>query len=712
MFLVVVVLVALIGAAWLVRVYALPGVVESRLSEAIGVRVRVADAGPTFFPLRLLVSGVRLGLDEPPVASAARVYFDLNLAAWFGGRVDDARIEVWAPRISVERNARALLPDVLLRLAGTRTEAAPRVESLLLDELHVEREDAPPLIVSGFRLTDVEFAAAGDSGVSIGGELSVVTSTGRLVIDIGTSGAAPTLLVGAELDDVSLAVLARDPRARVSGRASGRIWYERDWSPRASETLVGGDLIVEDLVVESPTGDRLTARRMGLDGVRIAPDRREVELDAIDADTIEFPASGEGWADWHLRVKAVRLADARWADPWIDPPFVVDLLVASGIDTAEGAVSVEVDASIGEGEVRIVGEREGGPGRFEVRLEGAPLPALLARSLGDVFVVDGVLDADLRLEGPPGLSGSGAVEVKNLEMIVRDIGREDAPLLKIESARLDAEHLSVSPARVRLRHGVFAEPELWLRRDHDGLAFERALQASGAGAPSPLRRLQRAVAEVLGESRVPSTISPPVGLRFSDGEVHLVDATVTPAFRLRLRGANAVVHGPAGTDGPLHLGVEARGALRSRYSLYGDSSTRGVSAWLSISGARLRDFDAYLQHWTGYAANEGRIDVGGRARLRPDPAAEVSVSFRDVELVKAGDDGEVEHLLGAPLPRIVERLEGQDGHGALRLELRGREGAALDGFAEAVPNALRRAVDAALAPVASGASGEGGAEAP
>lgn len=711
-FLVAVVFVALLGAAWVVRSYMLPGVVASRLSEALGVRVRVDDAAPTFFPLRLLASGVRLGPDDPAAASAARVYIEVNPAAWLGGRVDDLRIEVWGPRVSVERNARDLLPEVLMRLGAMDPEAAPRVESLLFDELRVERDGAPPLSVSGFRVTDVAFAEAGTSGVSLGGELAVGTSTGRLVVDVGTSGPAPTVLVGAELDDVSLAVLARDPRARVAGRASGRIWYERDWAPQASETLVGGDLVVEDLAVESPDGDRLTARRLALDGVRIAPARYEAELAALDADTVEFPDSTGGLAGWRLRVKAARVADARWADPWIDPPLVLDLLVASDVDIEEGLGSVEVDGSIGEGTVRVVAERDAGPGRFEVQVESVPLPALFARSLGDVAVVHGALDADLLLEGPPGLSGSGVVEVTALETIVRDIGPEAVPLLKVARARLDAEHLSVSPLRVRLRHGVIEEPEIWLRWDEDGLAAERAFAAPLAASASPLVWLQRALLDSFGDSPFPRRISPPAGLRFRDGEVHVVDASVTPTFRLRLRRANAVVHGPAGTDGPLHLRAEARGALRSRYSLYGDSSTRGVSAWFSVAGARLRDFDAYLQHWTGYVANEGRVEIGARARLRPDPAAEVSVSFRAVELAQRGEDGEVERLLGAPLPAIVRRLEGEDGQGALRLELRGREGEPVYGFAAAFPTAFRRAVDAALLPEASGGSENGGAKIP
>ncbi len=695
--------VGLAGAFWLLFSLALPRAVQSALSGALGVPVYVAGVRPTWPPLRLRLSGVRVGPEPSPVAKAARVYIHAGLGAWLGGDTRAARLEVWGPQVHLSSDGADTAAGILRRMGRLAAEDGKwGIASILIDEVRIHRDGASPLVVSGFGLSAVELARRADGLVSITADLGVMNATGRLVADVEFVDDAPQLLLGAEIDEVSLSVLVRSREWRLGGRASGRVWYECGWAKESSAPLAGGEILGRDVSLEV-SGERLLwTRQLRVDALSVDSRARRVDIGRVEAAGVELaPTLASGNTDgesppWTWRVDSAQVDHAQWVPPPRGPPFILERLELRKVASSSATGELEMRATYAGGRVVVDMNRptKQAPGAAHLRVEGVPLERLLDGRLGEAVATAGVIDADLDLQGPPGLSGRGVIELRNAAVALRR-GGEDRPLVHVGSARFEADHLSFFPRRVRLRRAVVSEPRVWLRRDSSGIELLELLEAGFPESSSLLDSLYRALGEVLGEAPVPTTSSPPLGIRVSDGGIEVMDATVVPEFRLRLRRVQGLIDGPAGTAGPLFLRAEARGPLRSRFELTGDTSTRGVAGTFSIADGRLRDFDSYFQEFSGYQVDAGRIDLVARARLRPLAAADIDLGFEKIELRETGDGDALLRVLGAPLPEVVSRLEGGSGRGRLSIQLQGDPDAPGYGFSSGLSDALRDAVDLA-----------------
>lgn len=696
--------VLLVGVAWLTVSVLVPWAVGSSWTDALGVPVTVARVRPVLFPLRLQATGVTLGEADDRTASAARVYVASNLGAWFGLPTERLDIEVWGPRVRAGAGAERMARSFVERLSAQDEDSSLEVSSLRVDEVTVDRGAEPAVHIAGFQLSDLRVDPSGEGGASATAELSVMSGTGRVVAEIARAAEGPTLLVGVDVDDVSLTILARVSELHLEGRARGRLWYEADWVAAESGSF-GGSFTVEDLVVETAPRERVAMGRLEVDGLRVDPSG-EVEIEALDADRVSLPPTallgelGGAAPDGTVRIGAARIANVELDPAPRELPLRADLVVLGDLDTAAGTGTLELDGRLGDGTFRISGERlnpsRPGQGRFVSR--SLPIAPLFAGRLGRVRVTEGVLDADLVLVAAPGLRGAGEIVVRSVAGEVEDLA-EPRPLFEVSEVDLDVELVSLHPARLRLRQGRIVDPELWVRRGEDGFEVVAALRGDGSpDAPSFAERLDRRLGEALGESPVPRSAAPPAGVRLSGGEIHFQDQTVDPPFRMRVRKLEALVHGPAGVDGPLFFAAEGKGSLRSRFSIAAESSARSVTLTASADDASLSDFDAYVEHWTGHVARAGLLSLEARARFRPDPAALLGVRFQGVELAETGQPDLLQPILGAPLRELVGRLEaGGDGTGHLTLEIPGEADTPLYGFAQDFGAALRSAVDRALA---------------
>lgn len=688
--------VVLAAIAWGTFAVLIPRAVASSWSAALGVPVVVTWARPAFSPLRLRASGVAIGTGEGSVASAARVDVEANFSAWLGGDAAFLSVEIAGPRMRLGAAAKKLGARAVDHLS--REHAGTGVVNLQLrvDDVVLERRDGRSVSVAGFRLSDLRVLRTPEGTVTATAELGFAAGAARVVAEIDRAEGSPTLLVGADIDHVFLEGLAHVPDVRLEGRASGRLWFETQWATGGAGSS-GGRLTVRDLVVEEAAGERMTAERLEVAGLRVDPGRA-ISIETLEAVGVTLPPrflleERKFWP-WPLEIGAIHIANLV-LDP--APPGLHlrgQRVVVKDLDTAHGTGAIEIDGTLAGGSFRASGQRSlgarSGRGRFVA--VGLPLAPLFAGRLGDVSVSAGTLDADLALVGPPGLTGAGAIDLRGVEVEVAT-SRIPRALAKVPAVRLETEYLSLRPPRMRIRAGRILAPEIWVRRDAGG--FEVAQVFEGAvEAETFLAELENRIARAFGASPPPSTASPPAGIRLSDGEVHVEDGTIDPPFRMRFRQVQALAHGPAGPEGPLSLELEARGSLRSHYSMRARSSAREVTLSVAAQDAPLVAFDSYVEHWTGYAARGGRLSLEARARIRPDPAALVGLRLSGVELGDTGRGDLLAPLFGAPLPGIVAGLEGPDGEPArLLLQVPGNADAPRYGFEDVFADALLEAVE-------------------
>ncbi len=682
-----------------------PRSVERAASTALGVPVRVAGVRPTWPPWRLRLSGVGVGPADAPVFSAARVYVDASLGFWLGtDREGSVRLEVWGPRLVRSDGSRETF-ESMVRRVHRRTPAEPvRLSSVRFDESTIESPGAPTLTLAGFEATGLEIRRMDGGAVTVSAELSMMSATGRLSIDLDLDEGVPVTLAVAELDGIALPVLLRGEGGRLRGTASVRAWHEAEWKEGGGSTVVGGTVVARNVAVEIDDVVWAAAERLVVEGATAEPARRTVEIEEVEAsglrlapDLVRRVTMGDGWA---LRLGVARLESVRVHPAPTGEELIVERAVLNDVDTAAGTGALELEASFGRGRIEIEGTRTSPrePGQAAVSIERLPLDRLLDGRLR-VLGVNGDLDADLRVTGPPGLSGAGTIRVRGLEVAIEG-GGEASPLLAVPAADLEVESLGPWPRRVRLHRGLLREPAVWLRWDEGGDEISHLLREPWSVEPTLASDVWTRLEGSVGASPMPSTVAPPLGIRVTDGEVHLVDAALQPEFRMRLRRVQAVLDGPAGTEGPLFVRAEARGPLRSRIEVSGDTSARGVSARVRLDDGRLRDFDAYVQEWTGYEAMAGRLDVDARLRLRPVAAADIDVRLENPELRLTGEGDLLASTLGVPLPDTLARLV-REGVAELSLQLEGDSEASAYGFAADARSALRASVDAALEGVAA-----------
>lgn len=681
----------------------LPRSVERAASTALGVPVRLAGLRPTWPPWRLRLSGVRVGRVDAPAFSAARVYVDASPGFWIGaGGESSVRLEVWGPRLVRSAASRETLESIVRRVHRRGPAGPVWVASIRFDESTIESPDAPTLTLAGFEATDLEIGRIDGGAVTVSAELSMMSATGRLSIDLDVDAGVPVTLAVVELDGIALPVLLRsDGGWRLRGTASVRAWHEAEWRDGGGPTVVGGSAVVRSLAIEVDDVVWAAAERFAVEGATVELARRAVEIDAVEAsglrlapDLVREVPTGDG--SWALRLGAARLERVRVDPAPAGEELLVERAVLNDVDTAAGTGALELDASFGSGRIEIEAARTspGEPGQAAVSIDGLPLDRLLDDRLRALAVNDGHLDADLRVTGPPGLSGAGTIRVRDLEVAIEG-GGEASPLLAVPAAELEVESLGPWPRRVRLHRGLLREPALWLRWDDRGDELSRVLREPWSAEPSLASDVWARLEGLVGASPMPATIAPPLGVRVTDGEVQLVDASLRPEFRMRLRRVQALIDGPAGTEGPLFVRAEGRGPVRSRIEVAGDTSARGVSASVRLDDGRLRDFDAYVQEWTGYEAMAGRLDVEARLRLRPVAAADIDVRLENPELRLTGEGDLLAPTLGASLPETLERLA-QEGVAELSLQLEGDPEASGYGFAADARSALRASVDAAV----------------
>jgi uncharacterized protein involved in outer membrane biogenesis len=267
----------------------------------------------------------------------------------------------------------------------------------------------------------------------------------------------------------------------------------------------------------------------------------------------------------------------------------------------------------GGGRVDVNGTIASDPPRADVNVRAVRLPAdLVNRYARLTGIVGGMADVDARVvaslpDRQPRVSVTGAAGVTRL--VVADPAQPDRPPVGVE--RLDASGIEYEwPAKVKVGLLHLRKPWAEIQRDASGAITLGSLFVR-RDAPAP--------GEPATETAKPAIDAVIDELRVQEGVVTVVDATVTPAARLRvndvalnIKNAAWPARGPALIA--LDAGLPGGGALNVNGN--GELDTRTVRVKLVAKDVDLAQVQPYLPF---RARVQGRLSADTDVRGRLDP---------------------------------------------------------------------------------------------
>ncbi|HEY3065933.1 MAG TPA: DUF748 domain-containing protein [Methylomirabilota bacterium] len=204
-----------------------------------------------------------------------------------------------------------------------------------------------------------------------------------------------------------------------------------------------------------------------------------------------------------------------------------------------------------------------------------------------------------------------------------------------------------------------------------GAAPVPAESARGTGADGPTR--------ALGDGNGRPALAVAVReFAIQDGGARVIDRTLTPVYTddlsrlwLRVRGFSTAPADPAHVDLRATLGPAAPVIVRGTVSALGAPLDVDVTAELrDLAVTRL---NAYLRHFIGWNASNGRVSARVSGRVRGDELeAETAVQLGRLQVVRGDRDDAAQRHLGLPLGVLVGLLKDRRGNINVSLPVGGR----------------------------------------
>lgn len=386
-----------------------------------------------------------------------------------------------------------------------------------------------------------------------------------------------------------------------------------------------------------------------------------------------------------VRLAGVRLVarDAAWP---VAGPVPVELRAATpggGVVEVSGRVGVEPLAAAVQVRARDVALAPYGaylPGRLPVAgRASATLDVTLARGPA----------LQARVRGEAALAG----------LAMTDGRRRVLSAERVQARGLDVEW----PGRVGVERLALRRPWVLVEREADGTLPLRAMlgpAAGGAGTtpaagPGPGASSNPPAA---GPAGAPGEGWPAVTvgeLRVVDGGARVVDRAISPPYAedlsrvsLRLRGLATASEQPARLEATAAIGPGGTFGLRGRVRPLGEPFVLDLTGELSqLAMTRL---NPYLQHFAGWAADQGRASNRLAVRVDGDQLqARNDIQLSRLHLVRVATDEAGRERIGLPLGLVVALLKDRRGEIRLPLAVGGRLSDPRFDLGEAVWSAVR-----------------------
>lgn len=691
----------LLLAGWFALNAAVVAVTETALSELLLAPVRIDSARLQWPPGRVSFADLRIGDDAE--FSAGRVVVEVRVLPLLRGELDDAIVELHAPtaRLRSSPESSAKRGRLLRNLAGVAT-AGLHVRSVKIDGAQIAR-GSKRVALPPFELSAIDIARPGSGPLWIEADVTSRAGAGSLAIEISSHGEDVTLSIEAEAAAVSLAEILPPSEGQLRGTLKGRLAYVGSWSEAEPAEVITVDATILGLEAARES-KRVSLASLRVADLRIDAAQNEIRIGAIEA------SSGDASPDFIDAARreavtdawTVRLGNADVTELRVDsnPPLAIEVLRVREVGPPWKTGAIEFDAEIGSGRVRFAAERRdaNAPGTATLAVDALPVSDVIRAAAAPATLSSGLLDMRVDLSGPPGIQGEGQLRLRDVAAhIATPAGERE--LLELTDLHVDVQRFSLAPLRLWLRTAQIIEPRLWVRRDTNGFEWEQlwATETSQV-APSWGQEILASATQWAGASPTPDVRPGEVGVRVTGGEITLTDETLQPPMTIELSTLNALIGGPAGPDGPVDLEVETRSETLGRIWLRGRTGPGRTTAEGAVGPVTLRDFDGYLKTGIGFVVSEGAIDLSFNARVEPQPAMNIRLGLRGIELENSGGGDPLARILGAPLPVVVEELQGASERGKLELTVHGRHDQPNYGFLEALPEALKRAIAEATTP--------------
>lgn len=470
-------------------------------------------------------------------------------------------------------------------------------------------------------------------------------------------------------------------------------------------------LELEDLRFEN---DRLTLGSVALRGPELRLQRRWPEGAGGAGEPAEEPAASpaarpaEGGDGIEARVERVAVEGASVVLLADGEPLEVRIdLEAREVTPAAGATfPVRLDVAIDPGTLSFEGDCALSPLGVDGRLawQDLPVPALAAmgapalrgwvrsaRASGELAVR---LETAPREDGtPPGLRLAGSAALRDVD--AGDPSGEEV-FVRWRALDLDASELWLplaagDAARLRLARVRLDAPALRWTQPASALDALRADLGAGEAAPEP------GAAPVADGGAAPAPDLRVEALELRDGEIELVDRTVSPALETRLRELDVDGSGLRGpTPAAERLAVRGLAPDAAPFSLDGRLAPDGAGTLdVSLERLSLPPLDAYARA-AGYTVERGQ------ASLSADVSLTKSATSADARLVlhrldvAALDPGVFEERFGVSLPLALALLRDPAGDIALPVPVRIDQQDADVALVPVLRGALQKAILAAL----------------
>lgn len=685
-------------AGWIALNAALVTAAETALSELFLAPVRIESARAGWPPGRVSFADVRVGEDAE--LSAERLVVEARVLPLLRGELQEAKLELHTPTIQLRSlpEASARRRRVLRNLSGAATDGL-RVESVKVDHARIVR-GSTKVFLAPFELRGIDVARPSDGSLWIEADVASGAGAGSVAIEVSSHGADASLSIEAEAIDVSLEEALKSSDEHMRGTLNGRFAYAGSWSATEPTEVFTLTTTILDFEVERESKS-FSLSRLRVDDLRIDTSQREIRVETIDAaDGVFSPdfmdtAASEAVVDpWNVRVANADVTDLRVDST---PPLAIMALRLREVGTPWKTGAFELDARIGSGHVRLAAERRdaNAPGTATLAVDALSVADVIAEAASPARISRGLLDLRVDLSGPPGIQGEGQLRLRDVA------GHIDTPhgkrqLLELTDLHVDLQRFSLAPLRLWLRTAQIIEPRVWVRRSTSGFELEKLwAEKSSRAAPSWVQEVLASVTQWAGASPTPDVRPGEVGVRLTDGEVLLVDDTLQPPMTIEFSTLNALIGGPAGPAGPVDLELEARSDTVGSIWLRGRTGPGRTTAEGAVGPVSLSEFGGYLKEGIGFAVTAGSIDLSFNARVEPQPAMNIRLELDGIGLARSARGDPLGPMLGAPLPAVVEELQGASGQGRLDVTLHGRHDRPNYGFLEALPEALKRAISEA-----------------
>ncbi len=659
--------------------------------------MRVESARLGWPPSRVSLLGVSVGEAVDEELFVERLVVQAEATAFLRGELRNLHVEVWGPRSGTTG---AGLQGSLLRRAARTSIESLQISSVKVDAWHLGSVDGVTL--APFELRDVKVSRAPEQPLKITGEFEIGGGSGDIVFDVVSADGEPLVSVEASVSGVSIGKMLHGGPWEFAGDANGQVFYRGFWAKNAPEHVLGIDGSVEAFAMDDGSGRRLSFKRVAASEFVVDFVREEILLSGVQAaDGVLSPkffeSRDEGGAEGESWVVRIPSADVANLQVGLAEGLTVDRLLLRNASTPWETGSLEIEARTGGSVVRLVAQRDDPemPGSATLSVDDFPLASLTVGLESEIAIDGGLLDLRLTLTGPPGLQGEGEARLREFAASIPGAGGAtgEGKLLEVADLYLAAEYLSVVPPRLRVRSAQIVEPRAWVRWDQAGFEVERLLRGEVSyEPPSWLQSGLAGIGEWAGEAPRPETRPSAVGARLSGGAVVLADDSVVPPVVVRLDDVNAVVQGPAGPAGPVDLEVASQSSSLGGLSFRATTGPGATNAAGEVGPISLQEFNPYLEKLIGFSVERGTLGLSLNARLEPEPAMNVRLLLHDIALQGDGERDPMAHVLEAPLPEVVARIQGSTGSGQIELSLQGSAAAENYGLLQALPEALRRAV--------------------